>query len=65
MEVAGKDGLKRCEGLQGRNAASFGQDRQRQDLVVQEGAGHVTEYRWEAGCCTVHHLEDSRKRFMQ
>lgn len=57
MEVAGEDGLERGEGLQRRDAASFGQDGQRQDLVVQEGAGHVTEDRREAGRRTVHHLE--------
>lgn len=49
MEVAGQDGLERGEGLQRRDAASFGDYGQRQDLVVQEGAGHVTENGGEAG----------------
>lgn len=56
VEVAGQDGLERGEGLQRRDAAAFGQDGQRQRLVVQEGVGHVTQYRREAVCCTVHHL---------
>lgn len=34
VEVTGQDGLERGEGLQGRDAASFWQDGQRQDLVV-------------------------------
>ncbi len=63
VEVAGQDGLERGEGLQRRDAASFGQDGQRQDLVVQEGVGHVTEYRREAVCCAVHHLLEGRDRF--
>lgn len=62
VEVAGQDGLERGEGLQGRDAASFGQDGQRQDLVVQEGVGHVTEYRREAICCAVHHLQEGGDR---
>lgn len=60
VEVAGKDGLEGGEGLQRRDAASFWQDGQRQDLVVQDGVGHVTEYRREASCCTVHHLDEGR-----
>lgn len=55
-EVAGQDGLERGEGLQRRDAASLRQDGQRQDLVVQEGVGHVAEYRWEAICRAVRHL---------
>lgn len=62
MDVAGQDGLERGKGLQRRDAASFVQDGQRQDLVVQEGVGHVTEYGREASCCTVHHLEEGRDR---
>ena len=64
VEVAGQDGLERGEGLQRRDAASFGQDGQHQDLVVQEGVCHVTEYRREASCCTVHHLQGHRDRFV-
>lgn len=60
VEVAGQDGLERGEGLQRRDASSFGQDGQRQDLVVQERVGHVTEYRREAICRTVHHLWEGR-----
>ncbi|TNN87817.1 hypothetical protein EYF80_001781 [Liparis tanakae] len=60
VEVAGQVGLERGEGLQGRDAASLWQDGQRQDLVVQEGVGHVTEDGREAGRCTVHHLEEGR-----
>lgn len=63
VEVAWKDGLERGEGLQSRYAASFWQHRQRQDVMVQESVSHVTEYRWEASGCTVHHLEDDRDRF--
>lgn len=55
-KVAGQDGLERGEGLQRRDAASFRNYRQRQDVVVQEGAGHVTENGGEAGRCAVHHL---------
>lgn len=55
-KVAGQDGLERGEGLQRRDAASFGNYRQCQDVVVQEGAGHVTENGGEAGRCAVHHL---------
>lgn len=47
-KVAGQNGLERGEGLQRRDAASFGNYRQCQDVVVQEGAGHVTENGGEA-----------------
>lgn len=56
VEVAREDGLERGEGLQRRNATFFGQNGQSQDVVVEERAGHVTGYRWEASCCAVHHL---------
>lgn len=55
-EVAGQDGLERGKGLQRRDAPSLGDYWQRQDLVVQEGAGHVTENGGEAGRCGVNHL---------
>lgn len=55
-KVAGQDGLERGKGLQRRDAASFGNYRQCQDVVVQEGAGHVTENGGEAGRRAVHHL---------
>lgn len=55
-EVAGQDGLERGKGLQRRDAPSLGDHWQRQDLVVQEGAGHVTENGGEAGRCGVNHL---------
>ena len=57
VEVAGQEGLEGGEGLQRRDAASFGQHGQRQHLVVQDGVGYVTEYRREAACRTVHHLK--------
>lgn len=63
VEVAGQDGLEGGEGLQRRDATSLGQDRQRQDLMIEEGIGHVTENRWEAICCTVHHLWWGTDRF--
>ena len=44
VEVAGQDGLQRRKSLQGGDATSFGQHGERQDLMVQVGAGHVTEY---------------------
>lgn len=47
-KVAGQNGLERGEGLQRRDAASFGNYGQCQDVVVQEGAGHVTENGGEA-----------------
>lgn len=56
VKVAGQDGLERGKGLQRRNAPSFGDYWQCQDLMVQEGAGHVTENGGEAGRCGVHHL---------
>lgn len=59
VEVTGEEGLEGGEGLQRRDAASFRQDGQRQDLMVQDSVGHVTEYRWEACCCTVRHLEEA------
>lgn len=31
--------------------------------MVQHGIGHVTEYGWEAGCCTVSHLQEGKVRF--
>lgn len=55
-KVTGQDGLERGKGLQRRDAPSFGDYWQRQDLVVQEGAGHVTENGGEAGRCGVHYL---------
>lgn len=56
VEVTRESGLKRSKGLQGRDAPSFGQDGQCQNLVVQDGIGHVTEYRGEASCPNIHHL---------
>lgn len=58
MDIAGKDGLERGERLKRRDTASFGQDRQRQDVVVEQGAGRVTDKRWEARRCAVHHLDE-------
>lgn len=47
-EVAGQGGPEGGEGLQQRDASSLGQHGQRQHLVVQEGARHVTDHRREA-----------------
>lgn len=47
-KIAGQNGFERGEGLQRRDATSFGNYRQCQDVVVQEGAGHVTENGGEA-----------------
>lgn len=62
-EVARKDGLEGGKGLQRRDAAPFWQDGQRQDFVVQDGVCHVTQYRREASCCTVHHLEERQLNY--
>lgn len=56
MEVAGQDGTERGERLQRGDAASLRQNGQSQDVVVEERAGHVTGYGWEASCGAVHHL---------
>lgn len=56
VEVTGQSGLQRSKGLQRWDASPFGQDGQCQYLVVQDGVGHVTEYRGEASCPNVHHL---------
>lgn len=59
-EVAGQGGPERGEGLQQRDASPLGQHGQRQHLVVQEGAGHVTDHRREAVGGAVGHLREGR-----
>lgn len=60
-EVAGQGGPEGGEGLQQRDASSLGQHGQRQHLVVQEGAGHVTEHRREAVGAAVSHLREEER----
>lgn len=60
VKIAGQDRPERGIGLQRRNASSFWDYWQRQDLMVQEGAGHVTENGGEVGRCGVHHLYGGR-----
>lgn len=60
MEVAGKPGHQRGEGFKRRDAASFGHNRKRQHLVVQDGAGHVADYGGEAVRRAVRPLQECR-----
>lgn len=60
VEVAGKPGHERGEGLQRRDAASFGHDGKRQHLVVEDSTGHVAEYGGEARRGAVRPLQERR-----